>query len=196
MEKLDGNTYIPIVVCSEDLKVIGGTLKTILEAVYQLNKVPAYFHVDSTGLLMARNAGQQLLQRYYGNDVLRGFYLDSDIIYNRSAEDLIRMMKKADEENCSFILPYKDKRGYWNVFKDGNRVTDIEAFKDDFIGAAGLGFYYGDIFPSYRFLMTYDKENDVTWGEDLNFFKFLASKQVSVKCESITVGHLKGVQIW
>ena len=52
------------------------------------------------------------------------------------------------------------------------------------------------IFPSYRFLMTYDKENDVTWGEDLNFFKFLASKQVSVKCESITVGHLKGVQIW
>ena len=195
MTTLDNKQYVPIIITSEDLRTVAVTLKTVIESVYINKQIPALFHTEATGLIMGRNAAQKMLSEYFGDNVIRGFYIDSDIVYNGTAEDLAKKTVKADNEKYSFVLPYKDKKGNWNLFgKDGERLTEVPKGKR--VYGAGLGFYYGDIFPSYRFEMKYNSTADITKGEDIAFFEFLTKKKVKVICEEVSVGHVKAVQIW
>ena len=197
MPTLDKNMYIPIVITSDDAKTVGITLKNITDCIYLMNKIPALFVSDATGLIMGRNANQKILSEYYTDEVIRGFYIDSDIIYGDSAQHLKELVEKYDKEKKNFILPYKSKKGEWNVWDvKGERAEDINKITGKKIKYAGLGFYYGDIFPGYEFIMTKGATKYEVTGEDVNFFGFLGKKKRYVYCEKPTVGHVKEVQIW
>lgn len=197
MQTLDNSLYVPVVITSDSSQTVAVTLKAVLESVYLENKIPALFVSDATGLIMGRNANQLKLKEYYGDKTIRGYYLDSDVMYSGTSDYLKELTEKHDQNGTNFILPYKSKTGMWNVWNTRNeRITDIKDVIGKRIGYAGLGFYYGNIFPDYEFLMTKGKSHYEVVGEDVNFFRYLHKTGAEIYCEMPSLAHIKEVQIW
>ena len=192
-EHLDKNKYVPIVLISEDMKVVSITLKAILEAIYNSQKIPALFHLESTGLVHARNEAMKQLQKYFGDGMVRGFLLDSDIYFVDTMDKLAAEMKNADEKHKNFIAPYKDKMQQWNVWVANKRLDKLDGFYGKVISQAGLGFYYGDIPVSYRFHMVLNHDGDSTDGEDIIFFN--ENRKLKPYLANLKLAHMKVMPI-
>jgi hypothetical protein len=136
----------------------------------------------------------------------RGFLLDDDVVV-QDTEQLVKVMRQADQEHWNVVAPYlttigegEDRLTSIAKFISNNgagmssRLLSIKELREvqvwDRVDAAGLGFYYGDIPLDYSF----HADGKPFDGEDLNFFWDLREK-LQIRLAPIHLKHLKTVEL-
>jgi hypothetical protein len=177
-------------------------MMAVMAALILQGKNPIYSHYwGGTGTAAGRNLMFSPLKRYGKG---RGFIIDYDIKFPAShLQKLVDAMKKADERHLNIVSPYfiplKDVTDPWTPVKQGivsylhrdgtpftkKEMLDLKDWKR--IEVAGLGFYYGDIDPNYKFR----EMSGESGGEDINFF---LDNKIPVYHVDLAISHLKTVE--
>lgn len=196
--KGDGNV-IPIALPTYDGRTVGITLLKIAEAIRLYNRVYGLSVAQTSSITACRSiALHQLIglrdTLHKVDGVVRGFFIDSDIIWNgegvdkeNEVEKLVEVMRKADREHLNVIFPVRTiSQGdinRINISRDGSRLLYVEEYNrmDDWdkIPYGGLAFYYGDLY------LDYDWHFD-TYGEDFNYIK---DNKINPRIVKLNLGH-------
>jgi hypothetical protein len=190
---------------SYDGRATPETVMNLTVAILFSNKSPVFSHTwGGTGASWGRTLVFKGL-REHGKG--RGFLIDYDIVFPAtSLRKLVDAMKEADDRHLNIVSPYwipkkdvcdpmKPKDGFPSYFhKDGTAYSleEIWKLKDwQRVEMAGLGFYYGDLDPSYEFREQVKNKVGGNSGEDFSFF---VDNKIVVNHVNFNLSHLRLVQ--
>ena len=164
-----GRILVPVICPTREYQgAPAQSIATIWNALWCLNREPAYVQAGAHGYAFVRNSTMQQLKKTWNKEVLRCLLIDDDIMITQQ-EALMEAILMADRWGWNFVSPYRVKDGKVTIcHANGVMMTQDEYLKItswDIVENAGLGFYYGDVPLDYVF-----HEGGKHAGEDLNFF--------------------------
>lgn len=185
---------------SYDGRTCPETLVTILEALRINKKFPLFNHI--WGGIGASSSRTRVFNLFKAFGKGRGFLIDYDILMSPLMQvQLASTMQIADEKGWNVVSPYflpktevnnptyptAGRSSYFHKAENGGKVysdEEMAKLKDwDEVELAGLGFYYGDIDPNYKF-----REIGTGDSED---FAFILDQNLTLHHVNLNTAHLK-----